>query len=219
MGDLFDTSDVPLSKGQQEWNLMKKDPYYNDDPLCHEAHDIHCELLYCASMLKKSGDVSKMTYEQLITWEKYTDKQILNMVNGPIDARWSPSRWPGDNESRSTAFNHIRDKYNRKLQHERNIILNAEKEKMESIKKRNISKARQSEVNEQRKIMEEKKRAEKIKEDNKLIKLQKDKEILEFVDNFIPETILEKLAYAQYIQIKRLGGISNQLNDISSRIP
>ena len=67
--------------------------------------------------------------------------------------------------------------------------------------------------------MEEKKRAEKIKVENKLIKLQKDKEILEFVDNFIPETNLEKLAYAQYIQIKCLGGISNQLNDISSRMP
>ena len=45
--------------------------------------------------------------------------------------------------------------------------------------------------------MEEKKRSEKIKVENKLIKLQKDKEILEFVDNFIPETNLEKLAYAQ----------------------
>ena len=35
MGDLVDTPDVPLSKEEEEWNLMKKDPYYTDDPLCH----------------------------------------------------------------------------------------------------------------------------------------------------------------------------------------
>ena len=214
MGDLVDTPDVPLSK-EEEWNLMKKDPYYTDDPLCHTGGE-GGELWAQHTFLKKSGDVSKMTYEQLITWKNYTDEQILNMVIGPIDARWRP----GDtNEEKMSSFNHIRNKYSRKLQYERNIILNAEKEKMESIKQRNIAKARQSEVNEQRKIMEEKKRAEKIKVENKLIKLQKDKEILEFVDNFIPETNLEKLAYAQYIQIKCLGGISNQLNDISSRMP
>ena len=40
----------------------------------------------------------------------------------------------------------------------------------------------------------------------------KEKEILEYVDNFVPETNLEKIAYAQYIQNKQLNNMVKEVN-------
>ena len=221
---------MELSKGQQEWIIMKqewiimqKDPNYVDDPLCCEAEIPGGNLIYEICHIKKNDNVNDMTYEQLITWKNYTDEQILDMEFGPHRARWDvfkQSHEAGITENcKKIAISYIRNEYNRKKSHEISLIQEAERRRLifEKVEKDKIILEKQRV--EQFKKTKELAEKEKLKEKNKLIKIQRDKEILEYVDNYIPETNLEKIAYAQYIQNKQLKCIINsQLDYLSSRV-
>lgn len=205
-------------KEQQEWLLMQKDPTYITDPLCCEAEIPGGNLIYETCKIKKNDNVNDMTYEQLITWKNYTDEQILDMEYGPKDAWANNSTY----NCKWTKLNALKCDFNRKKSHEIHLKQVAERKWLESEKKRKdkfILEKQREEQFKKNNILAEKK---KLKEEKRRIKILRDKEILEYVDNYIPETNLEKIAYAQYIQNKHLmdmiNGQNSQLDYLASRV-
>jgi len=205
---------MELSKEQKEWEKMKKDPNYVDNPLCCEAQLPGGELIYEYCQVKKNDNINDMTYEQLITWKNYTEEQILDMEYGPTDARWASFKKPHESGITKTckgaALFYIRRKYNLRKS------LEIYQEQAAKYKENAAEKEKEEKI-----ILEKQRTVQILKEENRLKKIQSDKEILEYVDNFIPETPLEKIAYAQYIQTKLLTGmvygISSQLDYHVSR--
>ena len=220
-------SNLPTS--QQEWDKMKADPYYANDPLCCEAEIPGGELIMKFAMAKKNDNVNDMTYEQLITWKKYTYEQMLDMEFGPADARWRKVNAPYLPDSqemkreilrmKERGLENARQRYQMKLYNIRSRKQEIERRKAEQEKKEQDKIILEKQRNEQILKMKALEEQKKLIEEKRLKKMQRDKEVIEYLEDFIPETNLEKIAYAQYIQNKKLiGTITSMDNYISSRI-
>ena len=211
---------MELSKEQQTWVSDFQHPYYTNDPLCCDLGIAGGELIYERCQVKKNDNINDMTYEQLITWKNYTEEQILDMEYGPTDARWASFKKPYESGGitktcKISAIVYIRQKYNLR----KSLEIYQEQDARAKFAARETKK--------EEKIILEKQRTEQIlkmkeiekekilKEENRLKKIKSDKEILEYVDNFIPKTPLEKISYAQYIHTKLLTG---KVNGISSQL-
>lgn len=222
-------------KEQQEWDKMKENPYYANDPLCCEAEIPGGKLIMEYAMIKKNDNVNEMTYEQLITWKKYTEEQILDMEFGPVDARWLPGKsrlpyLPDTQETRELykhkALRSVWQKYQKKqsdiIRRKAKQLAEIERRKAEQEKRKKDKIILEKQRNDHILKMKELEKQKKLIEEKRLKKIHLDKEITEYLDDFIPETILEKIAYAQYIQNKKIIGIINgmysQLDYLASRV-
>jgi len=218
------------NKSQADWTRYNNDPFFIDDPLCKDGEG---KIIMAWCKIKEMKDISKMTYQMLTKWESYTEEQILSLdetpclISTPDTAHgrgtggWIKSQNLTGKQKWEVVSN-IKGRISLEESHERGLKQQGENRIKEAKMKAEEKIRFESLRNEQIKAMKQANEKEEEKKQKEAEKIKKEKEISEsvenFIQNFVPQTNLEKIHYAQYLQNKQLIGTVSKLIGIVSNM-
>jgi len=218
------------NKSQADWTRYNNDPFFIDDPLCKDGEG---KIIMAWCKIKEMKDISKMTYQMLTKWESYTEEQILSLdetpclISTPDTAHgrgtggWIKSQNLTGKQKWEVVSN-IKGRISLEESHERGLKQQGEKRIKEAKMKAEEKIRFESLRNKKKKAMKQANEKEEEKKQKEAEKIKKEKEISEsvenFIQNFVPQTNLEKIHYAQYLQNKQLIGTVSKLIGIVSNM-